>query len=161
MKLRPMTFGWWIDLVCGAIMSTVTVGYIAGVGFIMGIYGMTHFNFSEPRVLSRIASTLFFLTMGGGGILGLVSLWLSVLLGPDKICRHEVFRRSVIVSLILGVAVAAFWLLVDLWPNHFVGLAARAKRHLMFNLLLLMPIVVGLRHLLAIIRFRNAERGVA
>lgn len=105
-KLRPMTWGRWVEVISGVLLPTMVFGLYL-------LYGLI-FSLGSGDLLGALMALV------GLGVL--LSLWLLVFLGSESISRNPIPRWFIIVILLLGFVVALFYTkssLISEWKAVF------------------------------------------
>ena len=152
MKRRPMTWGRWVELICGPVLATIIFApllfFAAIIGTISQKYGWVDF------VMWAV-----WLFVSAGGLASIFSLWRLVLLGPEEINRYPPIRRFTIATgfialagILVGIYVFLMSTMEKLGGSRYLGV-------FLFLLTgLIGPCVIWLRYLPRLLRGANVER---
>ncbi len=179
MKLQPMTRARWVELFFGAILPTIVILPVTVLFLCIDMGGGLLISITNPTVEGEYFWGRLLLLLSGIFTVGsFISLWLLILYGVNEINRHPRLRLFVIVTAILGLLIAAFffiWWGLPNWIDLFVKKDFNARHgfpeisfknllnletwgYILFFegrflwLVLLCPIVVGLRYLLLLLK---------
>ena len=143
MKLRPMTWGRWMEFVFGALIPTVVWGWLAVialgavvVGFLGASYGWV------AKIAGLVSMGLIFVPLVGG----LVALWLLTLYGVEQVNQRSALRWF---SILIGIAalILGGWNLV-----YSIESPRKDFTGVLVNISLIGPMIVGLKYLPQLIR---------
>jgi hypothetical protein len=136
-----------LDLIFGVVVP----GIILGPMLLLGLLGMAVTGASGPVPDESKGVMQSLIAMSIAGLFGIAAVAAAVLMGPERIKQRPIFRFSVVLALVAGIAVAAF----ALWSQRSsVAWSASASEN--FGALFLIvpgllalggPIVVALRRL--------------
>jgi hypothetical protein len=141
-----------LDVVFGLVIP----GMIFGPMLLLGVVGMlvTGAGGNVPRESQDVLGIL--LAMSIAAVVALAALAVAVMLGPARIKQRPLLRGAVVVGLIAGIAVAAYALWAQrssvTWATSASANAGALVLIVPGLLALGGPMVVALRHLLALVR---------
>ncbi|MBI3615326.1 MAG: hypothetical protein HY211_02295 [Candidatus Omnitrophica bacterium] len=156
MKLRPMTWGRWAELIFGALFPTVVLGPTAALGMfflVSALYTVVMSILLGHQALQALtwAQNVFGLVwLSVPGMGGIISLWLVVLFGPEQIHRHPILRRFVISTIVLA-EIAALLFLFGI-GTFFNSPLANLKTTWIAVFILISSMAVGFRYLPSLLR---------
>ena len=137
MKICPMTWGRWLEILVGALPPTVYV---------------------TPLLLAAATSrrvpllwALYGLTLP---LLAIVSLWCVILFGPEQVNQRPAFRWFILVTGVAGLLEVFYFAAVILLKSKslFAGQYGYSPFFCFLLLALVGPLLVGLRYLPKLIK---------
>ena len=116
-------------------------------GMMFAIAQDTRFGIRAELMLLGVLASLL------AGVIGLVALWIAMMLRGERRLRRTGLRLALLVGIVAGIADAVFWI----WTvGHQRGSVPGALW--IWILMLAGPIVVAVRHALALARLTSSLR---
>lgn len=143
MTRRPMTWGRWLEIVCGAVLPTVLLVPWIALILIGGVIDGAMFHFSWR---DRGLWALYLMDLGA-----VASLWLLILFGPEQVMGRRVLGGFVFLAGIVGLS-------HGLRAIYQCGFSFPPDRWIFFRAAFIGPVVVGLRYLVTWLIKRVSRR---
>lgn len=119
----------------------VPLAAFTAVGILLAMAQDAHFGLHAEILLFGMMMSML------GGIVGLVAVWVTMLAPPGMLAKMSVARVAIVASLGTGLTDACYWL----WRiGHQHGTSWSIW--CLWMLLLVGPIIVGVRHMVRLIR---------
>jgi hypothetical protein len=138
--LAPASF-----LLCSALpfgIAITTIALVSGLATAF-IGGWKHF----PHALSSSRQVAVLWLMMVAAALGLGSLWLTLLMGPEWVLAQPRRRSAIVFALLAGLAAAAYW-----FARLRLHDALTSRVIMVWTGLLFLPLVVAVRYLWVLLR---------
>ena len=154
MKLRPMIWVRWVELMFGAFLPTIFI-----VPFFVTLLGISLLGISVSGFSAQVIPALLLVIIPMGAV---VLLWLLILCGPEQINQRPILRWLTLTMDILGFAYVLLffvptlfieWKVVFLRPVSFsFRTIVRGDDWRFLCMGVIGPVIVGLRYLPALLR---------
>lgn len=146
-KVGGLTLLNWVELIIGAVLPTLCLAPLAVVWLVSSCLGGWEF------FRAGLIGTLFAVV----GLLAFAALWIVVLCRPERIKQSPATRWAIVASGVSGVLLGGFFLYSSIEYITRVGRRAGGDLPAAFRdqwgwLLLIGPMVIGLRYLRLLVR---------
>ncbi len=121
MELRKLRWMHWVEILVGVVPSAVLMCFALPAGILVGLITLAAnvYNAVRYSVFTGIAAGVFLIVGPIVGSAALVALAMVILFGPEQIAERPRCRRTVVVTIALGITGVCVWLTLQALPGAF------------------------------------------